>query len=35
MHAETMAVELTLRSNDFKEGMRAFAEKRPPEFTGT
>jgi 2-(1,2-epoxy-1,2-dihydrophenyl)acetyl-CoA isomerase len=35
MHAETMAVELTLRSNDFKEGMRAFVEKRPPEFTGT
>jgi 2-(1,2-epoxy-1,2-dihydrophenyl)acetyl-CoA isomerase len=35
MHAETMAVELTLRSNDFKEGMTAFAERRPPEFTGT
>ncbi len=35
MHAETMAVELTLRSNDFKEGMTAFVEKRPPEFTGT
>lgn len=35
MHAESMAVELTLRSNDFKEGMTAFAEKRPPDFTGT
>jgi 2-(1,2-epoxy-1,2-dihydrophenyl)acetyl-CoA isomerase len=35
MHAETMAVELTLRSNDFKEGMTAFAEHRPPDFTGT
>ena len=34
MHAETMAVELTIRSNDFKEGMRAFGEKRPPEFKG-
>ncbi len=35
MHAEAMAVELTLRSNDFKEGMTAFAQKRPTEFTGT
>jgi 2-(1,2-epoxy-1,2-dihydrophenyl)acetyl-CoA isomerase len=35
MHAESMAVELTLRSNDFKEGMTAFAAKRPPQFTGT
>ena len=35
LHAESMAVELTLRSNDFKEGMRAFGEKRPPDFTGT
>ena len=35
MHAETMAVELTLRSNDFKEGMTAFVGKRPPGFTGT
>jgi 2-(1,2-epoxy-1,2-dihydrophenyl)acetyl-CoA isomerase len=35
MHAETMAVELTLRSNDFKEGMTAFAQHRRPEFTGT
>jgi 2-(1,2-epoxy-1,2-dihydrophenyl)acetyl-CoA isomerase len=35
LHAESMAVELTLRSNDFKEGMKAFASKRPPEFTGT
>jgi 2-(1,2-epoxy-1,2-dihydrophenyl)acetyl-CoA isomerase len=35
MHAESMAVELTIRSNDFKEGMNAFFKKRPPEFTGT
>ncbi len=35
LHAESMAVELTLRSSDFKEGMKAFATKRPPEFTGT
>jgi 2-(1,2-epoxy-1,2-dihydrophenyl)acetyl-CoA isomerase len=35
MHAEAMAVELTLRSNDFKEGMTAFAQRRQPDFTGT
>lgn len=35
MHAESMAVELTIRSDDFKEGMGAFFKKRPPEFTGT
>lgn len=35
LHAESMAVELTLRSDDFKEGMKAFMTKRPPEFTGT
>jgi 2-(1,2-epoxy-1,2-dihydrophenyl)acetyl-CoA isomerase len=31
---EAAAVELTIRSNDFKEGMRAFVEKRRPDFTG-
>ena len=31
---EARAVELTIRSRDFKEGMRAFAERRPPEFSG-
>lgn len=35
LHAESMAVELTLRSNDFKEGMNAVAAKRSPHFTGT
>lgn len=34
LHAESMAVELTVRSRDFKEGMKAFMEKRPPKFTG-
>jgi 2-(1,2-epoxy-1,2-dihydrophenyl)acetyl-CoA isomerase len=35
MHAESMAVELTIRSRDFKEGMKAFFDKRPPDFQGT
>lgn len=34
-YAEAMAVGLTTRSNDFKEGMTAFFEKRTPNFTGT
>ena len=32
--AETHAVEATVRSADFKEGLRAFTERRDPEFTG-
>lgn len=34
LEREAAAVELTIRSDDFKEGMRAFMEKRRPRFTG-
>ena len=34
LHNEAMAEELALRSDDFKEGMRAFGERRPPNYTG-
>lgn len=34
LQAEAMAVEVTLRSDDFKEGLRAYTERRPPDFRG-
>lgn len=32
--AEAQSVELTVRCDDFKEGLRAFTERRDPTFTG-
>lgn len=34
LRAEADAVEATIRSADFKEGIRAFSEKRDPRFNG-
>lgn len=31
---EALALELSSRSDDFREGLAAFGEKRPPRFTG-
>jgi 2-(1,2-epoxy-1,2-dihydrophenyl)acetyl-CoA isomerase len=31
---EAMALELSSRSEDFREGLAAFRDKRPPRFTG-
>jgi 2-(1,2-epoxy-1,2-dihydrophenyl)acetyl-CoA isomerase len=34
LHDEALALELSSRSDDFREGMGAFKEKRRPDFTG-
>lgn len=34
LHNEALALELSSRSEDFKEGLRAFRDKRDAEFTG-
>jgi 2-(1,2-epoxy-1,2-dihydrophenyl)acetyl-CoA isomerase len=34
LQIEGITEEVAVRSDDFKEGMRAFAEKRPPSYTG-
>ena len=31
---EALGLELSSRSAEFREGLRAFTEKRPPEFDG-
>ena len=35
LEAEATAVELTIRSDDFKTGIRSFGSKTPPPFSGT
>jgi 2-(1,2-epoxy-1,2-dihydrophenyl)acetyl-CoA isomerase len=34
LHNEAVGLELSSRSTDFREGLAAFKEKRPPEFRG-
>jgi 2-(1,2-epoxy-1,2-dihydrophenyl)acetyl-CoA isomerase len=35
LHNEALALELSSRSNDFREGLATLKEKRPPHFRGT
>jgi 2-(1,2-epoxy-1,2-dihydrophenyl)acetyl-CoA isomerase len=34
LHNEALALELSSRSDDFREGLSAFRDKRPPKFEG-
>jgi len=34
LEREALTEELAVRSDDFKEGMRAFAQRRDPDYSG-